>query len=156
MGLYILYGVASALACFVIYMLVVTAAMGTNRLKVAQFLMSSMIYNEEADTKINLLIDKLEAGLLTVDRLEKSLSFNDKETGKKAGEIWTGNKYYAYANLAKYGANNSNEWSCFKPKIKTFKRVVKLEQSLETTSTDVTAATTAPAKRKETEEVVLD
>ena len=42
MGLYILYGVAACLACFVVYMLVVTAAMGTNRLKVAQFLMSSM------------------------------------------------------------------------------------------------------------------
>ena len=155
MGLYILYGVAACLVVFVVYMLIVTSAMGTNRLKVAQFLMSSMTYNEEADTKINLLLDKHEAGLLDVQRLEKSLSFTDKETGKKAGEIWTGNKYYAYANLAKYGASNSNEWSCYKPKIKTFKRVVKLEQSLDSNESVTVQEASAP-KRKGTEEVILD
>lgn len=152
MGTIILYCVFGALAVFIIYMLVVTNAMGTERLKVPQFLMSSLTYSEEATTKINLLIDKYEAGLLSVTKNDKTLEFKD-ESGNFAGVIWIANKYYSYGNLHRYGSTNNNQWACNKPDIKTFKRIVKLEQTLDKPS----QASAASAKPKtKGEEVILD
>lgn len=156
MGTLILYILLGALCLFIVYMLVVTSSMGTERFKVPQFLMSSLTYSEEATTKLNLLIDKYEAGLLKIRRTEKTLVFTDAETGNKAGEIWIGNKYYSYANLHRYGATDDKQWSCNKCDIKTFKRVIKLEQTLDKSEQEQTAAV-APAKpAKSGEEVVLD
>lgn len=156
MGATILYILLGALALFIMYMLVVTSSMGTNRLKVPQFLMSSLTYSEEATTKLNLLIDKYEAGLLTIRKTERQLVFTDASTGQKAGEIWIGSKYFAYGNLHRYGANDDNQWSCNKPNIKTFKRIVKLEQTLDNTAQEQKAATAPAEPAKTGEEVVLD
>ena len=153
-----LYGLLGALVLFILWMLIVTSSMGTERLKTAQFLMSSLSYNEEATIKLNLLIDKYEAGLLTVRRETKELIFTDKETGQRAGVIWVGNKYYSYGNLYRYGANDSKDWACNKPDIKTFKRIIKLEKSLDSTSGNQVSpdAPKQATKRSSDEEVVLD
>jgi hypothetical protein len=139
-------------------MLIVTTAMGTEKLKTAQFLMSSLTYSEEAKIKLNLLIDKYEAGRLSIRRETKELIFIDNETGKRAGVIWVGNKYFSYGNLYRYGSEDNKEWACSKPDIKTFKRIVKLEKSLDNTTDDqVSPNASKPAtKRSSDEEVVLD
>ncbi len=156
MGTIILYGVFIALGLFIVYMLVVTSAMGTERLKVPQFLMSSLTYSEEATAKLNLLLDKYEAGLLKIKRTQTSLLFTDAETGSKAGEIWIKNKYYSYGSLHRYGANDDRQFACNKPNVKTFKRIVKFEQAIDKHFKEQTASA-APAKpAKAGEEVVLD
>jgi hypothetical protein len=103
-------------------------------------------------------MDKYEAGLLTVRRETKELIFIDKENGLKAGSIWVGNKYYSYGNLYRYGATDSKEWACNKPDIKTFKRIMKLEKSLDNTSGNQESpdAPKKATKRSSDEEVVLD
>ena len=154
MGMIALYCVFGGLGLFMLYMLIVTASMGTERLKVPQFLMSSLTYSEEATIKLNLLIDKYEAGLLSITRDDKHLFFTDVETNAKAGCIWVGNRYYAYGNLFRYGANENKEWSCNKPDIKTFKRIIKLEKSLEKTSSNNDSAPRKDA-RESGEEVIL-
>lgn len=155
MGTFILYGVFCVLGLFIFYMLLVTSSLGTERLKVPQFLMSSLTYSEEATTKLNLLMDKYEAGILNIKRTDKTLFFTDAETGQKAGEIWIHNKYYSYGILHRYGAQDDKQWSCNKPDIKTFKRIMKLEQSLEKTEKEQTSS--SPKKTdKSGEKVVLD
>ncbi len=156
MGTIILYCVLGSLGLFILYMLVITSSLGTERFKVPQFLMSSLTYSEEATTKLNLLMDKYEAGLLNIRRTDKTLIFTDAETGQKAGEIWIQNKYYSYGNLHRYGANDDKQWSCNKPNIKTFKRIIKLEQTLEKTAQEQSAVNTPKPAAKAGEEVVLD
>ena len=150
--------VITVLVLFTLYMLVVTASMGSEYFKVPQFMLSSLKYSEEADVKLNLLMDKYDAGILLCRRQKNELIFTEKETGKHAGTIWIGNKYYSYANLYSYGIEARNTWACNKPKIKTFKRVVKLEKQLDISSGNQASdnAPKAESKRQSNEEVILD
>lgn len=154
MGLIVLQCVFGGLVLFVLYMLVVTASLGTERFKVAQFLMSSLRYSEEATIKLNLLIDKYEAGILKIKADNKSLVFYDPKTQERAGEIWVGNKYYSYGILYRYGATDRKEWACNKPDIKTFKRIIKLEKSLDKNEPEHTS--TMNQKDSKVEEVILE
>lgn len=131
----ILYGVLIFLAIVMIYMFIVTACMGTEKLKTAQYFMSSLTYSEEATTKLNLLIDKYEADLLTADLQKTVISFTDKNTSQPAGQIWIANKYYTYGQLHKYGVEQNTNWQCKKPNLKTFNRIIKLEKSLQPNNT---------------------
>ncbi|EBS4516530.1 hypothetical protein DQT32_03780 [Salmonella enterica subsp. enterica serovar Braenderup] len=123
--------VLAVLAVFALYMLAATASIGTERMKTSQYFLSSLEYNEEASVKLNLLMDKYEAQLLTVKVTKDTLVFTDKETGAKAGEIWIANKYFSYGQLYRYGASNNNNWQNYKPDLKTFKRIIKLEKQLD-------------------------
>ncbi len=137
---------------FALYMITVTASFGTDHLKVAQFLMSSLTYSKEATKKINLLLDKTEAEILTAALEEKYIVFRNSSTGEHDGSIWVGNKYYAYGILARYGSLGGNDWASNRPDIATFKRLVQLENVLRGTH-DSTPET---KQEDRATEVVLD
>ncbi len=130
--MYIVLGlVIAALALFAFYMLLATASIGTERMKTSQYFLSSLEYNEEATVKLNLLMDKLEADLLSVKLTKETLVFTDAKTGEKAGEIWIATKYCSYGQLYRYGTSNSTQYQRYKPDLKTFKRIIKLEKQLD-------------------------
>lgn len=136
---------------FTVYMLVVTSSLGSERFKIAQYYMSSLTKSEEASVKINLLLDKYEAGLLRASIDKYVIRFIDIENEALAGEIHIANKYYSYGQLHRYGANGSNKWQCNKPDLKTFKRVIKLEKQL-----DPHEPVNVPSSKKTEEDVILD
>lgn len=154
MGQMIFFGIIGALFLFAAYMFIVTASMGTRRLKTSQYYMSSLKYSKEASTKTNLLIDKYEAQILDAVATDKEIIFT--EDGQEVGSIWTNNKYYSYGNLQRYGASKSKEFQCTKPDVKTFHRIIKLEDELKAKAELNTPLTTATKKKtSESEEVLL-
>ncbi|SOK58722.1 hypothetical protein [Yersinia phage fHe-Yen9-04] len=152
MGVIVIYCILGSLGLFTLYMFVVTSAMGTERLKTSQYFMSSLSYCEEATTKINLLIDKYEAGLIKAKLKNNVIEFTEMEKNIPAGEIWIANKYFSYGQLHRYGANGNISWQCNKPSLKTFKRIIKLEKQL-----NVAHQEPVPKSAKSTDEpVILD
>ncbi|AQW88968.1 putative membrane protein [Erwinia phage pEa_SNUABM_50] len=153
MGAIILYSILGFLGVFTLYMFVVTSAMGTERLKTSQYFMSSLSYSEEATVKINLLIDKYQAGLLKAKLKSNVIEFTEMEGNALAGEIYIANKYFSYGQLYRYGANGNTKWQCNKPDLKTFKRIIKLEKQLDIT--DEVPVQKSTSKSSE-EQVILD
>lgn len=157
---YFLFGCLSVLVLITVGLIINTCISGSKYFRSFQFLMSAMSYNKEADTAINLLLDKTEAGIL-IAKLSPSddtimfVNPNDEETTLVAnqyrtshadpryvkvlnseGEIWIGSKYYAYGYIHRYYGQRKDEFYKKRPSLNTFKRILKLEHELKKPSSE--------------------
>lgn len=139
-----------ALLLFLLSLIVSTCIMDTRLFMTYQFLLSSLKYSKEVDTKINFILAKHEADLLIATIRNNCIEFHEKETSKFYASIWIGNKYYTYGYLWKHADGYCNTKR--RPAVSTFKKIVHLEDTL---SGKITKKPSEKKKEKE-EEVILN
>lgn len=156
---YFLYICLSILGLFTLSLIINTCISGSKYFKTFQFLMSSMTYSKEANDLIALTLDKMEAELLVakLSPTESTIQFYAVDKADDDGEtpiyhrtleadveIWIESKYYAYGYVQRIGGQTRSEFRLKRPSIKTFYRILKLEERLR----KPTETNTAPPKSK--------
>lgn len=121
-----------------------TAIMGKSYCKSFQFMWSSLTYSAEADEKINMLLSKMSANMIVakLDSRGNNIVFKSHD-GDTEGEINIEQKYYRYGYLTEYGGTSRGDYIKKRPKLKTFKKIVALEEALRGASNDNQAPPTA-------------
>lgn len=116
------------LIIFLLSLIVSTMIMDTRLFMNYQYLLSSLKFSKETDERLNFILSKYDAGLLTAKLNNNCIEFNENGTYNSYAKIWVGNKYYSYGFI--HSLNGYSEHSKTRGKLSTFKKIVQLEDTL--------------------------
>lgn len=138
------------LVIFLLSLIVSTLIMDTRLFMSYQYLLSSLKYSKEADERINFILSKHEAGLITAKLHSNYIHFTDVESNNTYAKIWVGNKYYSYGYIYEFSGTNVHTKN--RGKLSTFKKIVQLEDTL---SGKITPKETPKKESKNDDSVIL-
>ncbi|BEH88059.1 hypothetical protein [Klebsiella phage phiKp_21] len=141
--LYFLLICVSVLVLFTLGLIFNVCISGSKWFKTYQYIMGTLTYSKEADTLCTRLLDKMDAGLLIAVLTNGTIKLFNAEDIKQTdeqsnymhtlaaeAEIFIDCKYYSYGYIHRHFGQSKAELYKKRPSIKTFKRIVKLEEKL--------------------------
>lgn len=133
-------------------MLFMVSIIGTKYFKTAQFMLSSLSYDKDMDSKVTMLIERIRGNLAYAELNDGEIVVYETSSNRRLGVISIKAKYHHYGHLKYYG-----DRSCTpaKTSIRTFKRVVALEAYLES-KTENSETAEVSKKKGEKESVILE